>query len=79
NGLVKAGQARISGWRCTKETNWNKEATFTYGPGEGVAWTPRQQPKEHDDPYAIQPVPRPTLGLWNLCWPITNGAIGAGK
>lgn len=71
NGLVKAGKAHISGWRCGKETNWNKEAEYTFGPGESMPWTPRQK-SDDSDPYEIQPIPRPTIGLWGLCWPITN-------
>jgi len=73
NDLVKKGLAHISGWVCSKETNWNKEATFTYGPGESTEWTPRQQKNQPDeDPYEIQPIPRPTLGLWGICWPNTT-------
>ncbi len=80
NELVKKGQAYISGWKCSKETNWNKEAEYTFGQGESLPWTPRQKKSEiEEDPYQILPVPRPTLGVWGLCWPITNGANGAGK
>ena len=73
NGLVKAGKAHISGWRCGKETNWNKEAEYTFGPGESLPWTPRQN-KAEGDPYEIQPIPRPPIGLWGVCWPTINHA-----
>ena len=71
NGLVKAGQAHISGWRCGKDTNWNKEAEYTFGPGESLPWTPRRK-SDDSDPHEILPIPRPPIGLWGLCWPITN-------
>lgn len=71
NDLVKKGLAHISGWVCSKETNWNKEATFTYGSGESLAWTPRQN-KAEGDPFEILPVPRPPIGIWGLCWPNTT-------
>ncbi len=73
NGLVKAGKAHISGWRCGKETNWNKEAEYTFGPGESLPWTPRRN-KTEGDPYEIQPIPRPPIGLWGVCWPTINHA-----
>ena len=73
NGLVKAGKAHISGWRCGKETNWNKEAEYTFGQGESLPWTPRQK-SDDSDPYEIQPIPRPPIGLWGVCWPTINHA-----
>ena len=73
NELVKKGQAYISGWKCSKETNWNKEAEYTFGPGESLPWTPRQN-KAEGDPYEIQPIPRPPIGLWGICWPTINHA-----
>ena len=73
NGLVKAGKAHISGWRCGKETNWNKEAEYTFGPGESLPWTPRQK-SDDSDPYEIQPIPTPPIGLWGICWPTINHA-----
>lgn len=76
NGLVKAGKAHISGWRCGKETNWNKEAEYTFGPGESLPWTPRQN-KAEGDPFEILPVPRPTIGLWGVCWPTITSQMSA--
>lgn len=73
NGLVKAGKAHISGWRCGKETNWNKEAEYTFGPGESLPWRPRQK-SDDSDPYEILPIPRPPIGLWGICWPTINHA-----
>lgn len=73
NRLVSIGEAHISGWICDKSTNWNNLAIYTFGPGESVEWTPRQQKNQPDkDPYEIQPIPRPNLGLWGICWPNTT-------
>lgn len=73
NDLVSKGLAHISGWICDKSTNWNKLAIYTFGPGDSVEWTPRQQKNQPDeDPYEIQPIPRPVLGLWGICWPNTT-------
>lgn len=72
NDLVKKGLAHVSGWVCDKSTKWNKLAIYTFGPGESVEWTPRHRPPDEPDPYEIQPIPRPQLGLWGVCWPTTT-------
>lgn len=80
NDLVSKGLAHISGWICDKSTNWNKLAIYTYGPGDSVEWTPRQQKNQPDeDPYEIQPIPRPPIGLWGLCWPVNQSLPSAGE
>lgn len=77
NHMVKRGELHITGWKYGRETRWNRIAVYELGYGQSVEW---KNPAAQDNPYEIQPIPAPTLGLWGLCWPITTqGAAGAGK
>ena len=76
--LRRQGNLHVSRYEAVFESAGNWEAIYRIGHGEDAVYPIHKEP-EAEDPYEVQPVPRPVLGAWGCTWNTTKGATGAGK
>ena len=71
--LRRQGNLHIVRYSPVLGSNGNWEAVYRIGHGEDAVYPIRKEP-EAEDPYEVQPVPRPVLGAWGLSWNTTTPA-----